>query len=156
MGLKKNSPLIAVRVGVLCFYTFFRNSKFFLFSGYHMELHWKGSQFLFFFGSWQWFSAFLVSGYAMQLHSKVHFFQNCKILWRFCNFFVFSFYRMAFLSKGSDFLEKFHQICWFSGCDFHLPGAPGARKPLGILQGPKKSSENYEFWNKSWDFLKIL
>ena len=28
MGLKKNSPLIPVRIGVLCFYTVFKNFKF--------------------------------------------------------------------------------------------------------------------------------
>ena len=52
LGLKKNSPLIAVRIEVLCFYTFFNNFKFFVFSGYQMELHSKGSQ----------FSIFLVPG----------------------------------------------------------------------------------------------
>ena len=57
---------------------------------------------------------------------------------------------------GSEFLENFHQICWFSGCDFHLPMAPGVRKPLGIIQGQKKSSEIYEFWKNSGDFWKIL
>ena len=45
LGLKKNSPLIVVRIEVLCFYTFFNNFKIFEFSGYQMELHSKGSQF---------------------------------------------------------------------------------------------------------------
>ena len=31
MGLKKNSPLMPVRIGVLCFYTFFKNFKFLAF-----------------------------------------------------------------------------------------------------------------------------
>ena len=31
MGLKKNSPLMPVRIGVLCFYTFFENFKFLAF-----------------------------------------------------------------------------------------------------------------------------
>ena len=56
LGLKKNSPLIAVRIEVLCFYTLFNNFKIFVFSGYQMELHSKGSQFSIFFNSWQWFS----------------------------------------------------------------------------------------------------
>jgi len=48
---------------------------------------------------------------------------------------------MGFLAKGSDLLEKLHQIYWFSGCDLHLPEAPGLRKPLATLQGQKKTSE---------------
>ena len=82
--------------------------------------------------------------------------QNFKFFYRFCNLFVFSFYRMGFLVKVSDFLEKLHQICWFSGCDLHLPEAPGLRKPLVILQGQQETSEIYVFWKKNWDFLKIL
>ena len=70
--------------------------------------------------------------------------------------FVFSFYRMGFLVKVSDLLEKLHQICWFSGCDLHLPEAPGLRKPLAILQGQKETSEIYVFLKIFWDFLKIL
>ena len=70
------------------------------------------------------------------------FWKNLGNFWRFCNFFVFSFGRLEFLSKGNGFLENIHQICWFSGCDFHLPA--------------KKSSEIYAFWKKSGDFLKIL
>ena len=69
---------------------------------------------------------------------------------------MFWFYRMGFLAKGSDLLEKLHQICWFSGCDLHLPEAPGLRKPLAILQGQKETSEIYVFWKIFWDFLKIL
>ena len=82
--------------------------------------------------------------------------QNFKSFYRFCNLFVFSFYRMGFLVKVSDLLEKLHQICWFSGCDLHLPEAPGLRKPLAILQGQKETSEIYVFWKIFWDFLKIL
>ena len=63
---------------------------------------------------------------------------------------------MGFLVKVSDLLEKLHQICWFSGCDLHLPEAPGLRKPLAILQGQKKTSEIYVFWKNSGDFLNIL
>ena len=69
-----------------------------------------------------------------------------------------SYYRSRRLGVvcGSDFLEKIHQMCWFSGCVFRLPikksaaffgihqisipGAPGARSRLRILQGPTKSS----------------
>ena len=82
--------------------------------------------------------------------------QNFKFFYRFCNLFVFSFYRMGFLVKVSDLLEKLHQICWFSGCDLHLPEAPGLRKPLVILQGQKETSEIYVFWKMFWGFLKIL
>ena len=64
--------------------------------------------------------------------------QNFKFLYRFCNLFVFSFYPMGFLVKVSNLLDKLHQICWFSGCDLHLPEAPGLRKPLAILQGQKE------------------
>ena len=88
LGLKKNSPLIAVRIEVLCFYTFFNNFKFFEFSGYQIEAHSKGSQFSIFFGSWQRFSALLVSGYARDLHKKVYFFQNRINFLKNCNFFV--------------------------------------------------------------------
>ena len=58
---------------------------------------------------------------------------------------------MGFLAKESDLLEKLHQIYWLSGCDLHLPEAPGLRKLLAILQGQKKASEIYDFWKKSWD-----
>ena len=82
--------------------------------------------------------------------------QNFKIFYTFCNLFVFSFYRMGFLVKVSDLLEKLHQICCFSGCDLHLPDAPGLRKPLAILQCHKESSEIYVFWKVFVDFLKSL
>ena len=78
--------------------------------------------------------------------------QNFKSFYKFCNLFVFCFYRMGFLVKVSDLLEKLHQICWFSGCDLHLPEAPGLRKPLAILQGQKETSEIYVFWK----FFEIL
>ena len=82
--------------------------------------------------------------------------QNFKFFYRFCNLFVFSFYRMGFLVKVSDLLEKLHQICWFSGCDLHLPEAPGLRKPLAILQELQKTSEIYAFCKNSGDFLQNL
>ena len=67
-----------------------------------------------------------------------------KILEIFCKicicFVCKSYYRTRRLGlvRGSDFLEKIHQICWFSGCDFHLP--------------VKKSSAIYAFWTNSGDF----
>ena len=75
--LKKNTPLILVSMEVSYFYTFFRNSKFILFSGYHMELHWKGSQFLFF---WLPGSDFLPPGVRIsyEIPLKSAFFQNYK------------------------------------------------------------------------------
>ena len=76
--------------------------------------------------------------------------------WKSCKFFGFSFYRMGFVVKVSDLLEKPHQIYWFSGCDLHLPEAPGPRKPLAILQKLQKTSEIYAFWKNSGDFLKIV
>ena len=50
-----------------------------------------------------------------------------------------SYYRSRRLGvvRGSDFLEKIHQICWFAGCDFHL--------------AVKKSSGIYSFGNNSGD-----
>ena len=56
----------------------------------------------------------------------------------------------------SEFLEKFHQICWVSGNDFHLQMAPGVKKPLGITQRKKNSSEIYKIWKNSGVFWKIL
>ena len=75
------------------------------------------------------------------MHSE----KNLEIFWKFCTFFVLkSYYRTRRLGvvRGSDFLEKIHQICWFSGCDFHLPN--------------KKSSADFAFWKKSWEFLKVV
>ena len=86
MGLKKNSPLIAVRIGVLCFYTFFENFKFLACQGYQMELHSKGSQFSIFLGFLAVIFALLVLGYLMELHSKVFFFQNRTDFLKFFNF----------------------------------------------------------------------
>ena len=86
----------------------------------------------------------------------MHFDQNFKCFCSFCNLFVFSFYRMGFLVKVSDLLEKTHKICWFSGCDLHLPEAPGLRKPLAILQELQKTSEIYAFWKNSGDFFENL
>ena len=91
------------------------------------------------------FAGFLVVIFTSQsknLQQILHSEKNLGNFWRFCNFFVFSFGRLEFLSKGNGFLENIHQICWFSGCDFHLQA--------------KKSSEIYAFWKKSGDFLKIL
>ena len=91
------------------------------------------------------FAGFLVVIFTSQsknLQQFLHSEKNLGNFWRFCNFFVFSFGRLEFLSKGNGFLENIHQICWFSGCDFHLQA--------------KKSSEIYAFWKKSGDFLKIL
>ena len=67
------------------------------------------------------------------MHSE----KNLEISWKMCICFVCqSYYRTRRLGvvRGSDFLEKIHQICWFSGCDFHLP--------------IKKSSADFAFWKK--------
>ena len=67
------------------------------------------------------------------------------IFWKFCTFFVFkSYYRTRRLGvvRGSDFLEKNHQICWNSGCDFHLP--------------VKKIFRNLCILEKSGDWIRIL
>ena len=53
---------------------------------------------------------------------------------------------------GSEFLEKFHQIVWVSGSDFHLPVAPGVKKPIGITENTEFSAE---FHKTSEEFLKI-
>ena len=82
--------------------------------------------------------------------------QNFKIFYTFCNLFVFSFYRMGFLVKVSDFLEKLHQICWFSGCDLHLPEAPGLRKPLVIMQKTSRNFRNLCILKKFWRFFENL
>ena len=69
------------------------------------------------------FAGFLVVIFTSQsknLQQFLHSEKNLGNFWRFCEFFGFSFYRLAFLSKGNDFHEKIHQICWFSGCDFHF------------------------------------
>ena len=69
----------------------------------------------------------------------MHFGKILEIFWKSCKFFGFSFYRLSFLSKGNDFHEKIHQICWFSGCDFHLT--------------LKKSAEIYAFWTNNLRFF---
>ena len=56
---------------------------------------------------------------------------------------------MGFVVKVSDLLEKPHKICWFSGCDLHLPEAPGLRKPLAILQGQKNLQKFMIFEKKN-------
>ena len=111
LGLKKNSPLIVVRIEVLCFYTFFNNFKFFVISGYPIEAHSKGRQFTIFF----WFLA-LIFGLAGV---------------RIC--------------KGFTLKSIFFFKIWFFGNDFHLQMAPGVRKPLGVTQRKKNSSEIYKF-----------
>ena len=82
--------------------------------------------------------------------------QNFNFFYRFCNLFVFSFYRMGFLVQVSDLLVKLHQICWFSGCDLHLPEAPGLRKPLAILQKTSKNFRNLCILEKFWRFFENL
>ena len=75
------------------------------------------------------------------MHSE----KNLENFWKFWIFFVFqSYYKARRLGvvRGSGFLEKIHQICWFSGCDFHLPN--------------KKSSEIYVSGKVLVDFLKSL
>ena len=67
-----------------------------------------------------------------------------------------SFYRMGFVVKVSDLLEKPHQIYWFSGCDLHLPEAPGLRKPLAILQKTSKNFRNLCILKKFWRFFENL
>ena len=84
----------------------------------------------------------------------MHFDQNFKCFYSFCNLFVFSFYRVGFLVKVSDLLEKTHQICWFSGCDLHLPEGPGLRKPLVILQKTSQNFRNLCILEKFWRFWK--
>ena len=74
------------------------------------------------------------------MHSE----KNLEIFWKFCTFFVLkSYYRTRRLGvvRGSDFLEKIHKICWFSGCDFQLP--------------VKYSSAIYAFWTNSGDFSAV-
>ena len=56
-GLKKNSPLMPVRIEVLCFYTFFENFKFLAFEKTLLNTPHLGSfsavNSLFLLGSWQ-------------------------------------------------------------------------------------------------------
>ena len=88
LGLKKNSPLIVVRIEVLCFYTFFNNFNFFEFSGYPIEAHSKGSQFSIFF----WFLALIFGLAGVRICKgftlKSIFFQNRINFLKNCNFFV--------------------------------------------------------------------
>ena len=74
-------------------------------------------------------------------------FRNLCILekfWRFfenlVSFLAFHFTDCHSSPKGNDFHEKIHQICWFSGCDFHCK--------------MKKTSEIYAFWTKNWRFFR--
>ena len=104
-----------------------------------LYLFWFQKVMFFLPGGWLWNGNLLKS----VLFSKL------QIFYRFCDLFVFWFYRMGFLAKGSDLMEKLHQIYWFSGCDLHLLEAPGLRKPLAILRGQKRTSEIYDFWKNS-------
>ena len=91
------------------------------------------------------FLAIIFTSQWKNLQKFMHSEKNLEISWKICICFVCqSYYRTRRLGvvRGSDFLEKIHQICWFSGCDFHLPN--------------KKSSADFAFWKKSWEFLKIL
>ena len=63
---------------------------------------------------------------------------------------------MAFVVKVSDLLEKPHQICWFSGCDLHLPEGPGLREPLVILQKTSQNFRNLCILEKFWRFFENL
>ena len=148
LGLKKNSPLIAVRIEVLCFYTFFNNFKFFEFSGYQIEAHSKGSQFSIFF----WFLALIFGLAGVRICKgftlKSIFFSKSHKFFKIVFFCCFQDIRWICTQKAvnfSEFLEKIHQICWFFGNDFHLQMAPGVRKPLGVTQRKKNSSEIYKF-----------
>ena len=89
LGLKKNSPLIVVRIEVLCFYTFFNNFNFFEFSGYPIEAHSKGSQFSIFF----WFLAVIFGLAGVRICKgitlKSIFFQNRINFFKNCNFVAF-------------------------------------------------------------------
>ena len=91
------------------------------------------------------FLAVIFTSQWKNLQEFIHSEKNLEIFWKFCTFFVLkSYYRTRRLGvvRGSALLEKIHKICWFSGCDFHLPA--------------KKSSESYAFWKKNGVFLKIL
>ena len=91
-----------------------------------------------------WFSGYDFH-FPAKKSSEIHaFWKNLEILCKFCTFFVLKNYfrtRRLGVVRGSDFLEKIHQICWFSGCDFHLP--------------VKKSSAIYAFWTNSGDFSAV-
>ena len=91
------------------------------------------------------FLAIIFTSQWKNLQKFMHSEKNLEISWKICICFVCqSYYRTRRLGvvRGSGFLEKIHQICWFSGCDFHLPN--------------KKSSADFAFWKKSWEILKIL
>ena len=74
------------------------------------------------------------------MHSE----KNLEISWKICICFVCqSYYRTRRLGvvRGSDFLEKIHQICWFSGCDFHLPN----KKSSADLHSEKNLGKFWRF-----------
>ena len=90
------------------------------------------------------FLAMIFTSQRKNLQKFMHSEKNLEIFWKFCTFFVLkSYYRTRRLGvvRGSDFLEKIHKICWFSGCDFQLP--------------VKKSSAIYAFWTNSGDFSAV-
>ena len=92
------------------------------------------------------FASFLAIIFTSQwknLQKFMHFEKNHEIFWNSAPFLCSKAKHAA--SGGCAaviFWKKIHQICWFSGCDFHLP--------------IKKSSADFAFWKKSWEFLKIL
>ena len=109
LGLKKNSPLIAVRIEVLCFYTFFNNFKIVVFSGYQIEVHSKGSQFSIFF----WFLAVIFglagvricNGNTLKRQSIFNFFWFLAVIFglagvRICNGITL---KSVFFSKSHKF-----------------------------------------------------
>ena len=88
LGLKKNSPLIAVRIEVLCFYTFFNNFNFFEFSGYPIEAHSRGSQFSICVGFLAVIFGLAGVRICKGITLKSAFFQNRINFLKNCNFFV--------------------------------------------------------------------
>ena len=89
MGLKKNSPLIAVRIGVLCSYTFFKNLKFLACPGYQKALHSKVVSSIFF-----WFLAVICGLPGVRICNGITFksafsFPNRTNFLKFCNFLAF-------------------------------------------------------------------
>ena len=123
---------------------FGRCCNFFVFSFGRLEFLSKGNGFLENIHQICWFSGCDFHLQAKNLQKFMHSEKNLEIFWKFCTFFVLkSYYRTRRLGvvRGSDFLEKIHKICWFSGCDFHLP--------------VKKSSAIYAFWTNSGDFSAV-
>ena len=82
----------------------------------------------------------------------MHFFQNRINFFKKLQFCCVSKDPIKYASPGvvfgSEFLEKFHQIVWVSGSDFHLPVAPGVKKPLWITESKKFSSQIHKVFRK--------